>query len=112
MQKPHPALSDQEWARALDLADHIGTRPEIYLPLYRGYVSPSPDEVYRLFKWTGHSTMDLAKLLGVNVKMPRHWMNNKNPEQYRPIVPAYWFLLLAMFDLVPVQKVARQTTHS
>lgn len=104
--KPHPGLSDEKWIRALELAEKMGTRPEIFCPLHRGFVSPSPDEVYTVFKWTDYKTQDIARLLGVNDKMPRRWMNNKNPDQYRPIVPAYWFYFLALFDLVPVEPVS------
>ena len=101
--KPHPALTDKAWENAQVLAVKIGVRPETLLPFNAGYISPGPMDVINLKTWCGLSSVDIAKLLGVSDKMPRHWMNTKNAEQYRAIVPAYWRYWLASYGLIDIE---------
>ena len=103
MNKPHPAATDQQWELAQQLAKKLNCRPTVFLPLGAGYTTPSPDEVFNLIKHSGLNFSEVARVLGINEKMPRRWVNNKNPDQYRPIVPAYWFYLLALLNLRPVE---------
>jgi len=101
--KPHPALTDHEWQNAIDTAVKLGVRPETLLPLHAGYITPGPVDVINLKAWCGLSSGEIAKLLGVGEKMPRHWMNTKNADQYRAIVPAYWRYWLASYGLIDIE---------
>jgi hypothetical protein len=108
--KPHPALTDKEWQNALNTAVKIGVRPETLLPFFAGYIAPGPTDVINLKAWCGLSSREISKLLGVGDKMPRHWMNTKNAEQYRAIVPAYWRYWLACYGLIDIDVLQPKKT--
>ena len=101
--KPHPALSEQQWQHAITMAKAIGVRPETLLPANKGFVTPGPLEIIAFKQWTGRSTIQLAKMLGVNPKTPRAWMATKNPDNYRPIVSCYWWYWLALFGVIELE---------
>jgi hypothetical protein len=109
--KPHPAITDQAWQHAQKMAAIIGVRPETLLPNNKGFITPGPLDVIAFKQWTGYSTTDLSKLLGISPKMPRAWMATKNPEQYRPIVSCYWWFLLATFGVIDIEPLQPKTQN-
>lgn len=101
--KPHPGLTEQQWDDAIKMAKVINVRPETLLPVDKGFIQPGPLEIIAFKQWTGQSTTELAKMLGINPKMPRAWMATKNPEKYRPMVNCYWWYWLAKYDVVSIE---------